>query len=165
MAETIRGRLWSWEIVALGVVRKRPWPAAHGATLVGGPAGIVRFDSLAVAESRNICLAALDACAILEMNPDGIVVRRHAAQDMLVTISVSAAQVYAQPMWPCLTKVRQLRSIDRMRVSRFITSTIRIRLIRSRDRKLWPRSALTLSGAESATRVACIDQSESRRQL
>ena len=85
MAETIPGRLWSWEIVAPGVVRKRPWPAAHGATLVGGPAGTVRFDSLAVAESRNICLAALDACAILEMNPDGIVVRRHAAQDMLVT--------------------------------------------------------------------------------
>jgi hypothetical protein len=64
-------------------------------------------------------------------------------------------------MWPCLTKVRQLRSIDRMRVSRFITSTIRNRFSRRRDHKLWPRSGLTLSEAESATRVACINKSES----
>lgn len=85
VAETIPGRLWSWEIVAPGKVRKRPWPATYGATFVGASGGAVRFDSLAVAASGNICLAALDACAILEMNPDGIIVRRHAAPDMLVT--------------------------------------------------------------------------------
>jgi gluconolactonase len=67
------------------VVRKRPWPAAYGATLVGEPGGSVRLDSLAVAESGNICLAVLNACAIFEMNPDGIVVRRYATPDMLVT--------------------------------------------------------------------------------
>jgi gluconolactonase len=91
VAKTIPGRLWSWEIVAPGEVRKRPWPAMYGAALVGAGGSTLQFDSLPVAASGNICLAALDACAILEMNPDGIVVRRHAAPTCSSPISVSAA--------------------------------------------------------------------------
>jgi gluconolactonase len=85
VAETIPGRLWSWEIVAPGEVRTRPWPSSYGATFVGSGGGPVRFDSLAVTASGNICVAAIDACAILEMNRDGLVVRRHSVPDLVVT--------------------------------------------------------------------------------
>ncbi len=85
VAETIPVKLWSSEIVGPGGVRERPWPAMHGAILVGAGGGAVRSNSLAIAASGDICLAALDACATFEMNPDGIVVRRHAAPDMPVT--------------------------------------------------------------------------------
>jgi gluconolactonase len=85
VAETIPGRVWSWEITGPGEVRRRPWPASYGATFIGSGGGHIRFDSLAVAASGNICLAALDSCAILEMNTDGAIVRRHAVPDLVVT--------------------------------------------------------------------------------
>jgi len=85
VAETIPGRLWSWDVIALGEVRKRPWPASYGGTLVGGGGEQTRFDSLAVAASGNICLAALDSCAVIEMAPDGRVVRRQGVPDLVVT--------------------------------------------------------------------------------
>jgi gluconolactonase len=85
VVETITGRLYSWPIVAPGVVRTREWPAAYGATLVTGAGGSIRFDSLAVSERGNICVAALDSCAVLEIAPNDATLRRHPMPDMLVT--------------------------------------------------------------------------------
>ena len=85
VAETETGRLWSWEVTAPGEVRKRPWPSPHGGSLVVGMQGFVRFDSLAVAASGNICVAALHSCSIVEIAPDGSFVRQHPVPDMAVT--------------------------------------------------------------------------------
>jgi gluconolactonase len=85
VAETIPGRLWAWDVVAPGELRKRAWPALNGATLVAGAGGQTRFDSLAVAASGNICVAALEACAIIEITADGSQVQRHPVPDLQVT--------------------------------------------------------------------------------
>lgn len=79
------GRLWTWDIVAPGTLRKREWPAPGGGTLVGAGGGQVRFDSLAVTEAGSICVAALDTRAIAEIAPDSGRVRFHPVPDMLVT--------------------------------------------------------------------------------
>jgi gluconolactonase len=42
VAETITGRLWAWDIIAPGELRKRPWPALYGAKLVAGVGGQTR---------------------------------------------------------------------------------------------------------------------------
>jgi gluconolactonase len=85
VAETMTGRLWSWEITGPGELRKRPWPAIYGATLVAGVGGQIRFDSLAVTAAGNICLAALDSCTVVEIASDGVPVRHHPMPDLLVT--------------------------------------------------------------------------------
>jgi gluconolactonase len=85
VAETETGRLWSWEITAPGEVRQRPWPSPHGGTLVIGMSGFTRFDSLAVAASGNICIAALHAAGITEVTPDGSQVTHHPVPDLGVT--------------------------------------------------------------------------------
>jgi gluconolactonase len=84
-AETMTGRLWSWEITAPGELRKRSWPALYGATLVAGPGGSTRFDSLAVTASGTICIAALEAAAVVAISPDGNRIRHHPVPDLLVT--------------------------------------------------------------------------------
>jgi gluconolactonase len=85
VAETDSGRLWAWDIVAPGEVRKAPWPSPNGGRLVAGVGGYRRFDSLAVAASGSICIAALDTCSIAEITPDGSSVAYHPVPDLLVT--------------------------------------------------------------------------------
>ena len=53
VAETEAARLWAFDIVEPGVVRKEPWPSPHGGRLVAGVGGYQRFDLLALdAEGR-----------------------------------------------------------------------------------------------------------------
>ncbi len=85
VAETETGRVWSWEITAPGEVRKRPFPSPHGGTLVTGFGGYVRLDSLAISASGNICVAALNDCSVIEVSPDGAMIRRHPVPDIGVT--------------------------------------------------------------------------------
>jgi gluconolactonase len=85
VADTDTGRLWSWPVTAPGTLHMRPWPAPFGATLVAAAAGGGRFDSLAVAASGTICVAALSACAIFETPPDGAWTRSHPVPDLYVT--------------------------------------------------------------------------------
>jgi gluconolactonase len=84
-AETETGRLWSWEITGPGTVRKRPWPSPNGGSLVHGVGGYTRFDSLAVAASGNICVAALHSACIVELTPDGARAIHHPVPDISVT--------------------------------------------------------------------------------
>jgi gluconolactonase len=85
VAETITGRLWSWDILAQGELRQLPWPAPYGAKLVAGVGGQVRFDSLAVAQSGDVCIAALDRCAVAVIRPATGAVTYQPAPDLLVT--------------------------------------------------------------------------------
>jgi len=85
VAETETGRLWAWDILAPGELRKLPWPAPLGARLVCGPGGLLRFDSIAVTASGNICIAALQSCSIVEISADGSTWKRHGVPDLFVT--------------------------------------------------------------------------------
>jgi gluconolactonase len=70
-SETETGRLWSWPILSPGELAKEPWPSPNGGVFVGGPQGYQRFDSLAVEENGNICVASLVYGGISVFSPQG----------------------------------------------------------------------------------------------
>ena len=70
-AETDTGRVWAWDILAPGELRKLPWPSPCGGRLVAGVGGYTRFDSLAVSASGKVCAAALENCSVIEVSLDG----------------------------------------------------------------------------------------------
>lgn len=70
-SETETGRLWSWPIVQPGELHKEAWPSPNGGRFLGGPQGYQRFDSMAVEECGNICVASLVYGGISVFSPDG----------------------------------------------------------------------------------------------
>jgi len=85
VAETETARLWAFDVVAPGVVRKRPFPSPHGGRLVAGLGGYQRFDSLAVDAGGNICVATLMTGAVTSIAPDGRIVRQVTMPDPVTT--------------------------------------------------------------------------------
>ncbi|MFC3124201.1 SMP-30/gluconolactonase/LRE family protein [Pseudoroseomonas globiformis] len=71
VAETETGRLWVFDILGPGELRKDPWPSPHGGRMLCQLPGFRRLDSLAVAESGNICVATLVAGEITTISPTG----------------------------------------------------------------------------------------------
>ena len=76
VADTESARLWAFDIVSPGVVKKDTTHAAHGGRLVGSIAGHARFDSLAVTASGNICVATLNTGHITVFSPQGDVLEQ-----------------------------------------------------------------------------------------
>ena len=70
VAETHAGRLWGWEVTAPGQVAKAA-PFGAGGTLVAGLPGYQLFDSLAVEEGGNVCVATLVVGGISVISPEG----------------------------------------------------------------------------------------------
>jgi gluconolactonase len=85
VAETEPARLWSFDIVEPGVVRKEPWPSPHGGRLVAGVGGYQRFDSLALDAEGRICIATLINGGITVISPDGRHVEHHPMPDPMTT--------------------------------------------------------------------------------
>lgn len=71
VSETETGRVWAWPIVGRGELAKEPWPSPAGGKFIGGPTGYQRFDSMAIEENGNICVASLVAAGISVFAPDG----------------------------------------------------------------------------------------------
>ena len=71
VSETETGRLWHWPITGRGEVAKQPWPSPNGGTLVGQATGYQRFDSMALEENGNICVATLVTGGITVFSPQG----------------------------------------------------------------------------------------------
>lgn len=69
--ETETGRLWSWPITGPGTVEKLAWPSPAGGQFLSGPQGYQRFDSLAVEENGNVCVASLVYGGISVFSPQG----------------------------------------------------------------------------------------------
>ncbi len=70
-SETETGRLWSWPISGPGRLEKVAWPSPAGGRFLSGPQGYQRFDSLAVEECGNICVASLVYGGISVFSPQG----------------------------------------------------------------------------------------------
>jgi gluconolactonase len=85
VAETETARLWAFDVVAPGVVRKQPFPSPHGGRLVAGLGGYQRFDSMAVDALGNICVATLITGAVTSIAPDGGIVRQVKMPDPVTT--------------------------------------------------------------------------------
>jgi gluconolactonase len=85
VAETETARLWAFDVVAPGVLRKQPFPSPHGGRLIAGLGGYQRFDSLAVDAVGNICVATLITGAITSIAPDGRIVRQVAMPEPVTT--------------------------------------------------------------------------------
>lgn len=71
VSETWTGRVWAYEVVAPGEVRKHPWPSPSGGRLLAGVGGFHNFDSLAVDAAGNVCVATLMNPGITSIAPSG----------------------------------------------------------------------------------------------
>ena len=72
VAETEGARLWAFDLVAPGEIRKAPFPSPHGGRLIGqGREGYQRFDSLALDADGNVCVATLMNGGVTIVPPDG----------------------------------------------------------------------------------------------
>ena len=76
-AETEGARLWAFDVVAPGVVRRDPWPSPHGGRLVvASPGGhYQRFDSMALDVLGNVYIGTLLHGGITIVSPDGTICR------------------------------------------------------------------------------------------
>jgi gluconolactonase len=84
-AETEAARLWAMDVLAPGEVKREPWPSIHGGRLVGCPGGYQRFDSMAVDNAGNICVATLINGGITVFSPDGRSVKHIPMPDLYST--------------------------------------------------------------------------------
>lgn len=85
VAETETSRLWAFDIIEPGRVKKQGFPSPHGGRLVCGLPGYQRFDSLAVDARGNICVATLITGHITVIAPSGEVLRQIKFPDSYVT--------------------------------------------------------------------------------
>jgi gluconolactonase len=85
VAETETSRLWSYPVVGPGELRLEPFPSPNGGRLVHGLPGYQRFDSLAVEESGNICVATLVRGGISVFSPVGELLEFHEAPESYCT--------------------------------------------------------------------------------
>ena len=85
VAETEAARLWAFDIVEPGIVKKEPWPSPHGGRIVAGMGGYQRFDSLAVQADGRIAVATLINGGITVISPDGKHVEHTPMPDPMTT--------------------------------------------------------------------------------
>jgi gluconolactonase len=85
VAETDTSRLWAYDILEPGVIRKEPFPSPYGGHLVCGLSGYQRFDSLAVDANGNICVATLITGHVTVISPSGQVLRQVKMPDIYPT--------------------------------------------------------------------------------
>jgi gluconolactonase len=84
-SETETGRVWAWPILGPGKLAKDKWPSPNGARFVGGPTGYQRFDSMAIEENGNICVATLVNAGISVFSPEGELLEFHEAPEPYAT--------------------------------------------------------------------------------
>ena len=80
-AETETSRLWSYPVLGPGELQLQPFPSPNGGQLVHGLPGYQRFDSLALEENGNICVATLVRGGISVFSPDGKLIEFHEAPE------------------------------------------------------------------------------------
>lgn len=71
VAETETGRLWGFDIMGPGRLRKCPWPSTNGGELICQFPGFRRLDSLAITAAGNIVVATLISGEITTVSPAG----------------------------------------------------------------------------------------------
>jgi gluconolactonase len=86
VAETETGRLWAFDLEAPGKAKRDAKSfAPHGGRILFGAGGYQRFDSLAVEESGNICIATIVSSCITVVSPEGKLVEQVPTGDVVTT--------------------------------------------------------------------------------
>jgi gluconolactonase len=85
VAETVTGRLWAFDVVGPGEIKRQPFPSPNGGRLVAGLPGYQLFDSLAVDAAGNICVATLFNGGITIISSDGASIEHVPMPDFLTT--------------------------------------------------------------------------------
>lgn len=81
VSETETSRLWAYPVTGQGTLGQEPWPSPNGGRLLHGLPGFQRFDSMAVEENGNVCVATLVRGGISVFAPDGELLEFHAAPE------------------------------------------------------------------------------------
>lgn len=84
IAQTDAGRLWAFDVLEPGVI-KRERGHMMGARLLATLPGGQQFDSLAVDSQGNVCVGSLHPGAITVVSPDGASVRQYEMPDDMAT--------------------------------------------------------------------------------
>jgi gluconolactonase len=84
-SETETGRVWAWPIIAPGQVAKEPWPSPNGGRFIGHGTGYARFDSRAIEENGNICVATLVNAGVSVFAPEGGLIEFYEAPEPYCT--------------------------------------------------------------------------------
>ena len=86
-AETEGARIWSFVVESPGIVSKEDWPSPHGGRMLASSPGghFQRFDSMAVDEQGNLCVATLMHGGITVIAPDGQALRHVPLPDRFTT--------------------------------------------------------------------------------
>lgn len=71
VADCESSRLWAWDILSPGVLKKNPFPSPNGGRLICGLPGYQRFDSLAMQANGDICVGTLIGGCITVISPSG----------------------------------------------------------------------------------------------
>lgn len=85
VADTEGAWLWAFDIEGPGQLKKPAPFAHHSGRVIGGCTGPARFDSIAVLENGNICVATLTTGKITEFSPAGAIVREVKMPDVYPT--------------------------------------------------------------------------------
>ena len=86
VAETETGRLWAFDLAAPGQAKRDAQSfAPHGGRILFGADGYQRFDSLAVEQSGNICIATIVSGCITVIGPDGKLIEQVPTGDVVTT--------------------------------------------------------------------------------
>lgn len=85
VTETETSRLWSYPIVGPGQLSHLSWPSPNGGRLLHGLDGFQRFDSLALEECGNICVATLVRGGVCVFSPSGSLLEFHEAPELSCT--------------------------------------------------------------------------------
>ncbi len=85
VAETVTGRLWSFDLARPGEVRRGSGPAAHGGKLLITMPNFQLLDSLALEANGNVAVASIYKGAIVVISPAGQIVQEVPLMDKFVT--------------------------------------------------------------------------------
>jgi gluconolactonase len=85
VSETPPARLWAFEIVSPGEVALAPGLRGMSGRLVYSTAGVAAYDSLAVEEGGNICVATIGRAGITVVTPNGQLVEHVPTDDPFTT--------------------------------------------------------------------------------
>lgn len=85
VAETECSRVWAFDIVSPGVIKKVQTPSPHGGRLLCTIPGYQRLDSLAIDALGNICIGTLISGLVTVVSPQGEIVKKVSMPDHYVT--------------------------------------------------------------------------------
>jgi gluconolactonase len=84
VAETVTGRVFWWELDGPGTIRPNP-RSPNGGHFLAGVGGLQMFDSMAIEENGNVCVATLINGGVTVISPDGAIVEHVPTGDPLTT--------------------------------------------------------------------------------